>query len=128
MVEERHTGFDVRFAAALEIDRNYNFGFLGLTFNRAGASHCSPLLHESRLHSAGMIIELFKSRQLNNFGSQSLQGTFVGLNNSSPFEKIVGAQWREKARTAARRKHVIWPGKIVSQWRRRIRADENSAR
>src|SRR5687767_10090378 len=114
MIEERHACFDFRFASTLEINRSHNFCFLGLAFNRAGASHRSPLLHESRLDSAGMIIEPLESRQLNNFGSQSSQSALVGVNNRSPFEKIIGSQRREKARAAPRRKHVIGAGKIVS--------------
>ena len=42
-----------------------------------------------------------------------------------PFEKIVSAERREKARAAARRQHMIGACQIVAQRRRRIRTEKH---
>ena len=61
-----------------------------------------------------MIVEPFESRQLNNFGSQSPQSAFIGVNNRGSLQKIIGAQRREKARAATRRKNMIGAGKVIA--------------
>src|SRR3990167_5742678 len=86
------------------------------------------LLLKPCLHSAGMIVQPFHPRQMDNFRRQGMQRLSTGMNHARALEKIVCPKGREKTRASPRWENVIWACQVISQGGRRVRADKDGPR
>src|SRR5436309_3422894 len=82
------------------------------------------LLFEPCFHRARVIVQSLQPRQMSNLRRQGAERLFLCLNDRRTFQKIIGPQRGKKPRAATGGKNMIRPGEIISQGRRRIRADK----